>query len=445
MPKASKKFELPKEIRTQADLKKFDAYFREVVKKGQVRSREDKAFETLRPALIKKHIQNGQDLVLYPRIGGEIRYTAEQLRNLDELLRKTEKNYKAAQQGVPVNKLLRSCLQIDIDRAKGKVTDGSGIKNASLHNIAGNILSFMVSASPKSGFQFHKVRLRLEEWTSQMVSGTDYVTATQRAVKGRVSFDCDCGRMRYWYRFLAVIGNYAITPPTEKDFPKIRNPGLVGCACKHVIKCLHVVQSAGIIQRLANVLKKQSAAEGYADKLRYEKVRDVLADLGEAAADIQPDGKKQKPAKENKAKDSKAKPESDKSKKADKTKPSEKTKKKTDKVKPEPKKAEKPEQKVKPEPKAKPDTKQPKQPSEKVKKAFKKQEKKVIQGLQEEISKKDAEIAQLKFHQDLTKYMSKAVYRDGKTKAQAVKEFAKERKQDIQLINAMGAEVLAEF
>nr|WP_225312426.1 hypothetical protein [Salmonella sp.] len=38
---------------------------------------------------------------------------------------------------------------------------------------------------------------------------------------GRVSFDCDCGRHQYWYRYIATAGN-CHGPPKNTPIKKVR-------------------------------------------------------------------------------------------------------------------------------------------------------------------------------------------------------------------------------
>lgn len=76
------------------------------------------------------------------------------------------------------------------------------------------------------------------------------------AIHGNVSVDCNCGRYLYWYRYLATIGNFAISP--ENIFPKIRNPKLTGCVCKHVLRVCSTLSSPVVQQRIAKEMQQQA-------------------------------------------------------------------------------------------------------------------------------------------------------------------------------------------
>ena len=52
-----------------------------------------------------------------------------------------------------------------------------------------------------------------------------------------VKTDCDCGRWRFFFRFIATAGGWNAGRP-EHGYPKIRNPNLIGVACKHVVRTM---------------------------------------------------------------------------------------------------------------------------------------------------------------------------------------------------------------
>ena len=93
---------------------------------------------------------------------------------------------------------------------------------------------------------------------------------------------------------MAGIGGFAVEPPSEKDFPKIRNPSLTGAACKHVIKTLQTLQSPTVQNVLAKELQRQGDAVGYnkttskfltqADHDKLKRARAKKTDKNSAAA-----------------------------------------------------------------------------------------------------------------------------------------------------------------
>ncbi len=80
--------------------------------------------------------------------------------------------------------------------------------------------------------------------------------------KQKLAFDCDCGRHRYFLRYVATIGGFA-AGRQEWGYPKIRNPGLKGVACKHVLRVMAELESSGLVLRfLQRHMDKLRAAGG---------------------------------------------------------------------------------------------------------------------------------------------------------------------------------------
>jgi hypothetical protein len=129
-------------------------------------------------------------------------------------------------------------------------------------------LLFRVRAGDDSEYAYHQVKVRLEDWEHEVRAGQGnaYLPAATNAARGRISFDCDCGRHQYWYRYLATIGGFALDPK-EFAFPKIRNPKLQGCCCKHVIKTLAVLQTPFVQSRIALEMKDQAQKKGWFSRL----------------------------------------------------------------------------------------------------------------------------------------------------------------------------------
>ena len=126
------------------------------------------------------------------------------------------------------------------------------------------VLHFRVTASGQSTHQFHQVKIRLEEWTDWLTSTLPMRKAAEKILSGRVSFDCDCGRHQFWYRYLATVGGFAIKP-LEHAYPKIRNPRLTGACCKHVLKALATIRGAAVRRMIIQEMEKAAEHIGYGD------------------------------------------------------------------------------------------------------------------------------------------------------------------------------------
>lgn len=66
--------------------------------------------------------------------------------------------------------------------------------------------------------------------------------------KQKLSFDCDCERHRYFFRYVTTIGGFA-AGRKETGYPKIRNPSLMGVACKHVLRAMTELESSNTVLR----------------------------------------------------------------------------------------------------------------------------------------------------------------------------------------------------
>lgn len=198
-------------------------------------------------------------------------FTKDDLVKFDKARQRHKEKYNSKTDGITYAFLVKNSRDIDIKRANNQVDDGTGITSASFYGIKGNLALINVKASIGSKHQSHRVKVRLEQW-DELIDETpdnDYQKATKLACAGRISIDCDCGRHQYWYRYLATMGKYAVAPPNEFAFPKIKNPELSGVACKHVLKAATMLQSPAWQRILANQMKAQAKRTGYGQTKTY--------------------------------------------------------------------------------------------------------------------------------------------------------------------------------
>lgn len=238
--------------------------------------RED-AVGLLTPALLRKHIRAGTDLVLaYGRKGHTVEFTVDDLKRFVEANTRAQKTFRRDVRGVPLLQLEKASAPDDVRRSRN-------VRSATLYKVNKNLLFFSVTGNSKPHYQ---VRVRLEDWDMALHSPyANALTAARTVATGRISFDCSCGRHQYWYRYLSNIGGFDVNPPKEQDFPKIRNPGLKGCCCKHVLKVLRVLKSNTIHAFLAGEIDRQASTVGFADTVRARflkanEVRQVSAARG---------------------------------------------------------------------------------------------------------------------------------------------------------------------
>lgn len=244
------------------EFKQFEKIFKQVWARKGARRQADRRDAFLTPDLLRRRREvtksGKQKLVLdFGSQGGKVSYTLADLNRMAQAMEKAEGKFGEATRGVTVAQLIRSSRKVDIERAK-KIT------NSTLYKFDGSILLFRARAGDDSEHAYHQVKIRLEDWEHEVRSGQGdtYLPAAMAAARGRVSIDCDCGRHQYWYRYLATIGGFALDTK-EYAFPKIRNPKLQGCCCKHVIKTLAVLQAPFVQSRIALEMKDQATKKGW--------------------------------------------------------------------------------------------------------------------------------------------------------------------------------------
>ncbi len=249
---------------TQAEFKAFERMFKKI--RDAIKGKRREAVGTLTPGVMRKHLANGAPLdLLYGVRPDGTPFTAEDLKAFDKRAQSARRKFASTRRGVHIAHLMKASRKEDISRANEQ------IRNATMYRIfngAGGVeLHFRVTASNGSQHQFHQVRVRLEEWGEWLTSTLPFKQAAEKILSGRVSFDCDCGRHQYWYRYLATVGGFAIKP-LEHSYPKIRNPRLTGACCKHVLKALHSIGGPAVRLIIVGEMKKAAEQIGFGDDVK---------------------------------------------------------------------------------------------------------------------------------------------------------------------------------
>lgn len=144
------------------------------------------------------------------------------------------------------------------------------------HSARNGVISYITNASKKSDVSRHHVNVEFLNFSAESSSGAlDPKKSAMRLRKGQLKFDCDCGRHRYWFRYIATIGGYN-AGRAETGFPKIRNPKLHGIACKHVIRVMADI--LGGTHSLAFLTKLLEKAKSSDDAKAAQKTRQIEAE-----------------------------------------------------------------------------------------------------------------------------------------------------------------------
>lgn len=250
--------------------KEFVSLFNKIKQQDQRKRRLFARKNILTPSMLRN--KSLDDILGLGRKKTGVYFTREDLAGFEKKRSslRTRFDYKTA--GIPYQQLIAASRKIDVDRANNKVTDGLGITNANLLGFKRNTVLIRVAASQASNDDHHMVEIRLEEW-DQAIENVSDDKANNRLVArsvaaGRMSIQCDCGRFKYWYRYVATVGNFVLAPPKEFAFPKDRNPRGYGVACKHIIHAATRLQSPAWQNFIINALKTQSKSNAYGDDSR---------------------------------------------------------------------------------------------------------------------------------------------------------------------------------
>jgi hypothetical protein len=118
---------------------------------------------------------------------------------------------------------------------------------------------FITNSGPSSDARRHHVEVLLLEHSAMVASPQEPSRAAGLSVKGALKFDCDCGRHRFWYRYIATIGHFN-AGRDETGYPKIRNPKLRGVACKHVLRVMKHLGSAQVLHFITRMIEADRRA-----------------------------------------------------------------------------------------------------------------------------------------------------------------------------------------
>lgn len=222
---------------------------------GANKTRRDAGKAPQSRILSVKDIQKGKwdaDRVLRTTLGGVLReITADDLRAFQQNIATTKTRFTG---GMTAQQIINNALEIDRTRANEQIRFAVPV-SASKGKVR-----FITNAGPESKDTRHHVQVEFMDYDREAASAD--TNARQSALKLKRSplkIECDCGRWRFWYKYIATIGGFNTGTP-ETGFPKIRNPHLTGVACKHLLRVMHEIQNGGAtIAFLANHIEKGKA------------------------------------------------------------------------------------------------------------------------------------------------------------------------------------------
>ncbi|MEY2864684.1 MAG: hypothetical protein RLY58_2391 [Pseudomonadota bacterium] len=227
-------------------------------RRERLNGRDKEIKEQLAASVTHKSLPDGIDAngLLALTFGNDKRRYSEFLTNDD--LRQYSRNVNVAAEkfkgGITPKQVIDWAAPIDIKRSNEQIHLGV------LLSRKGDLFRYQTNAGPDSKVTHHFVDVKFLGY-GEMVSGArdrGIQSIKSNVVGGKIRFTCDCGRHRYHYNYLAGLGNYHLGQK-ESRFPFIKNPHLVGLACKHVLRVMHIILSATHAQKILSEVKKDRA------------------------------------------------------------------------------------------------------------------------------------------------------------------------------------------
>lgn len=192
--------------------------------------------------------------VLLTTIGGQLRpITADDLALFRQNIRSVQKKLQG---GIRARQVLDLSLPIDRERAQKEI-------KVSVPSFANSgLVRFITNAGPDSDVTRHHVMVNFLSFNAAVSAGARQPKQTANWLRKQpLQFDCDCGRHRYWYRYISTIGGFN-AGRAETGFPKEKNPRLVGVACKHVLRTMAEIESSGsVLMFLSRLIERARQSE----------------------------------------------------------------------------------------------------------------------------------------------------------------------------------------
>lgn len=175
---------------------------------------------------------------------------------------------------------------IDHSRKEDRERSKEQIRYAVPSRSKGAEIQFVTNAGPDSNVARHFVTIELVAFPAGVASPRTPLQAADAVTRAGVKFDCDCGRHTFWYRYISTVGRFN-AGRVETGFPKIRNPMLVGVACKHVLRVMVALREGGVrsyVGKMIETARKQIARK--TQPAPATAVKEILAQQAAGTAKI---------------------------------------------------------------------------------------------------------------------------------------------------------------
>ena len=219
----------------------------------------------LRPSDVAGEYDVGRGLMT--TLGGVPRVlTQDDLRQFVAIAKKQAGKLK---KGVTAKQIIDLSLPIDRKRANAEIRTAVPVSSH------GGQIKFMTNSGPDSDRSRHYVTVNMVNFLPVMASAIKLEKTGPELAKSPLQISCSCGRWRYWLAYLATKGNFN-SGHAEDSFPKIRNPGLAGIACKHILRVVSTIDQSPSMKLFLTDMVKRARATVESKKVN-EKVVDARA------------------------------------------------------------------------------------------------------------------------------------------------------------------------
>ncbi len=206
-------------------------------------NQQRRSVNTIPKILSVKDIQSGKwdaDRTLKTTLGGVLReITHEDLKAFKENIKAVKNNFTG---GMTAQQIINHSQQIDRDRATKQITMAVPVSASK-----GTVRFITNAGGETKGVHRHHVTVEFLRYESEASSAdTNKRQSANRLRNSPLKIDCDCGRFRFWYSYIASIGGFKLGTQ-ESGFPKIRNSHLKGVGCKHLLRVMQEIKKGGAI------------------------------------------------------------------------------------------------------------------------------------------------------------------------------------------------------
>lgn len=182
---------------------------------------------------------------------------------------------KKLQGGITARDIINMSQPIDRKRANTEIR--SSIPMAS----RGGVMHFVTNSGPNSDVQRHHVFVEFVEYAAAIASPSKTAPVAKKLTDGRLRYRCDCGRFIFWYSYIATVGHFIYGDP-QLNFPKIRNPNMVGVACKHSLRVMQQLSTPLIRKQVETMVERARAGQDTKVHNTTKKAAQALARQQEA-------------------------------------------------------------------------------------------------------------------------------------------------------------------